>query len=939
MRITIALVGILVINFCFGQEIKLNQLGFYPEAPKTAIVPGSVQGVFHIQSQDGATTCFTDSLKTAKTWSYSGETVMIADFSEFKSPGGYIIQVDGIGSSEPFTITPDVHKALSKAALKGLFFQRASTAIAPEHGGDYARDLGHIDNQIIVHASAATTARPEGTIISGSKGWYDAGDFNKYIVNSGISTYSLLAAYESFPSYYDSLNININESSNDVPDILDEAKWNLDWMLSMQDPNDGGVYHKLTTAGFSGFVMPAEDLSNRYVVQKSTAATADFAAVMAVAYRVFQSLEAQFPGYADSCLTAAKTAWDWVESNPSVYYVQATINENFEPDIKTGEYGDNSIGDEKNWARIELYIATKEDSLYNDFSTNTFASTPSWQDVKALPWISLASNLKNLTPVADTALIKSRILSEATTLRNHQQSSGYQVPMGTRSWDFVWGSNGTAANQGISLLKAFQLSGDSSYLESAVASLDYLLGRNPTGYSFVSGFGDKTPKNFHHRISDADGIYEPIPGLIAGGPQPGQEDGCGGYPSDLAAGSYLDSKCSYSTNEIAINWNAPLVFLTGGIEHFYGSDANTPPIIIRQPESTAVQENTPAEFSIEVTGAGPFNYQWQFNNVDIASADSAIFAISNVQYADTGHYRVIITNSLGKDTSISATLSILVQGPFTGTPMSIPGVIELEDFDLGGQNLAYNDTDPGNRGGVYREEAVDLQQCLDEGGGYNIGWISEGEWLEYTVQVETAGSYYIKYRTASNTSKIGLIDVFMDETQLSNDIESPFTGNWQTYTSVYSEGAILDTGTQILRVHFDEGPLNINYIEFSLAPFDCHGDANGSAFIDSCGVCANGNTGVVAILKHEFCFIGLDEIKIEPAFIYPNPSNQEFKIDLEQIKNASKIEVYDAKGKRIETINTHSLTTNSFGKGYRSGLYQVLITANNKRYSIRVIKY
>lgn len=938
MRIAITIVGVIICQISFSQEIKLNHLGFYPEAPKTAIVPGSFNGVFHILSQDGTTTYFTDSLKTPKIWSYSGETVMIADFSDFKSPGGYIVKVDGIGQSEPFTITPDVHKEISKAALKGLFFQRASTAIAPEFGGIYARDMGHPDDQIIIHASAATDARPEGTIISCPKGWYDAGDYNKYIVNSGISTYTLLAAYESFPSYYDSLTININESGNDVPDILDEAKWNLDWMLSMQDPNDGGVYHKLTTAGFSGFAMPAEDLSKRYVVQKSTAATADFTAVMAVAYRIFKNFETQFPGYADSCLSAAKTAWDWVESNPSIYYVQATLNDSFEPEIKTGEYGDNSISDEKNWARIELYIATNEDSLYDDFSTGSAASSPSWQDVKALPWISLATNLENLTPIADTALIKTKIQSEATTLRNYQQSNGYQVPMGTRSWDFVWGSNGTAANQGISLLKAFQLSGDSSYLESALTSLDYLLGRNPTGYSFVSGHGDKTPKNFHHRISDADDIYEPIPGLIAGGPQPGQEDGCSGYPSELSAGSYLDSKCSYSTNEIAINWNTPLVFLTGGIEYFYGSDANTSPIIIKQPEPTAVQENALAHFSVEVTGAAPFTYQWQHNGVNIPSSDSAVYSISNVLYSDTGDYRVIITNSLGADTSITASLSILVQGPYSDTPMSIPGTIQLEDFDLGGPDLAYNDSDPGNRGGVYREEAVDLQECLDEGGGYNLGWISEGEWLEYTVKVETAGSYYIKYRTASNTSTIGLIDVFIDDMPLSNDVESPFTGGWQTYTSVYSEEALLDTGLQILRVQFDQGPLNINYIQFSLDPFDCNGDPGGSALIDSCGACANGNTGIIAEFDPQNCLIGIDEIITNQALIFPTITEGLFHIDMEVLKKSTKIEIYDRIGHKIDQFEVNKKSETVFGSSYPTGLYSVVITNRNRIFVERIVK-
>ncbi|HCD52991.1 MAG TPA: cellulase, partial [Balneolaceae bacterium] len=125
---------------------------------------------------------------------------------------------------------------------------------------------------VMVHAAAATGSRPEGTIISSPKGWYDAGDYNKYVVNSGISTYTLLFAYEQFPEFFKNQDLNIPESKNDLPDILDEALWNLEWLLTMQD-EDGGVYHKLTTANFEGMVMPHEATNQRYVVMKNTGAT------------------------------------------------------------------------------------------------------------------------------------------------------------------------------------------------------------------------------------------------------------------------------------------------------------------------------------------------------------------------------------------------------------------------------------------------------------------------------------------------------------------------------------------------------------------------------------------------------------------------------------------------------------------------------------------
>ncbi|MBX9852772.1 MAG: glycoside hydrolase family 9 protein [Cytophagaceae bacterium] len=182
-----------------------------------------------------------------------------------------------------------------------------------------------MDNNVLVHNSAANAFRPTGTIISSPRGWYDAGDYNKYIVNSGITTYTVLSLYEQYPLYFDTVNLNIPESGNTLPDILDEALWNVRWMLTMQDPSDGGVYHKLTTADFSGTVMPHINTSTRYVVQKSTGATLNFAAVMAQAARIFSLYPTQLPGLADSCINASVNAWIWSRKNPNVQYNQASL--------------------------------------------------------------------------------------------------------------------------------------------------------------------------------------------------------------------------------------------------------------------------------------------------------------------------------------------------------------------------------------------------------------------------------------------------------------------------------------------------------------------------------------------------------------------------------------------------------------------------------------
>jgi endoglucanase len=155
----------------------------------------------------------------------------------------------------------------------------------------------------LIHPSAASPQRSAGTTINSTGGWYDAGDYNKYIVNCGITMNTLLSAYEDFPKYFDTLNTHIPESGNKLPDILDEILYNLRWMLTMQDPYDGGVYNKCTNAAFDGMVMPGVTKLPRYVVQKGTTATLDFAAVMAQAARVFKK---HIPRLSDSCVKAAE---------------------------------------------------------------------------------------------------------------------------------------------------------------------------------------------------------------------------------------------------------------------------------------------------------------------------------------------------------------------------------------------------------------------------------------------------------------------------------------------------------------------------------------------------------------------------------------------------------------------------------------------------------
>jgi endoglucanase len=309
------------------------------------------------------------------------------------------------------------------------------------------------------------------------------------------------------------------------------------------------------------------------VVQKSTAATLDFAAVMAQASRVLGKFDRQLPGLADSCLRAATRAWTWAQAHPAVLYEQDKLNKQFQPAISTGTYGDGNMADELSWAAAELYATTKQDAYYKagKFSTETQLPLPSWGQVRTLASYTLARLGNDLTPLArrDAPKLKKQLLALADNLAAGAPARAYQTVMGKSAADYNWGSNANAANQGIALVQAYRLSGDRQYLLAALTNLDYLLGHNATGYCYVTGCGAHSPQHPHHRLSEADGVLAPIPGLLVGGPNPGRQDGCH-YPSTLPDMAYDDEVCSYASNEIAINWNAPLVYLAAALEALQG---------------------------------------------------------------------------------------------------------------------------------------------------------------------------------------------------------------------------------------------------------------------------------------------------------------------------------------------------------------------------------
>lgn len=553
-------------------DVRLNQVGYYPRQEKVAVVDGGRVDRFTVVDVATGTEVFsgTPAYTAFNSWSPKERTVL--DFSGLQTPGKYLLKIDG-GEAE-FEVKDGVLSPLADAALKSFYYQRTGMPIEAQYAGMWSRPAGHPDTHVMIHPSAAGPVRKAGDIISSPKGWYDAGDYNKYIVNSGYSIGLMQAVYRLFPDYFAKQDINIPESGNRTPDLLDEMHYNLSWMLTMQDPADGGVYHKLTTPSFEAFIKPTECKQQRYVVQKSVTAALDFAASLAQASQLFAAYEEDYPGFARQALEAARRAYDWAVAHPDALYKQEELNRQYDPDVSTGAYGDRSARDEFFWAASELYYVTG-DRKYRDKAVECAPdaySAPSWGSTSPLGcfvWLLPARELDE----ADRAFadrLESLLLAYADQSVQGADQSAFHAPYGDEERDFFWGClSEQGANQATSLVYAYLLSGNKDYLANAYRNMDYILGRNATGYCYVTGFGSKSPMHPHHRLSAADDVAEPLPGFLVGGPNAGQQDGAA-YPSSLPDESYADEVNSYASNEIAINWSAGLVALSSALDALSG---------------------------------------------------------------------------------------------------------------------------------------------------------------------------------------------------------------------------------------------------------------------------------------------------------------------------------------------------------------------------------
>lgn len=529
-----------------SENIRINQVGFYPSQEKTITLeqdnPSETVSIYRA----GRKIWEEEAVRTAVS-PWSGKVRRVFDFSEITKPGRYTIKAGK--ERMKFTVSENAFDALAEAGLKGFYHQRSGMDLDPAIAGKWARKGGHPDTVVYIHPSAVSEGRPEGTVISSPKGWYDAGDYNKYVVNSGYSMGLMAEA---------ALMFSTPENSDRRKAIHDELEYNAEWLYTMQDPSDGGVYHKLTNPEFEGFISPLECSKPRYVVQKSVTAALDYAGALCTFVELGDSPDPE-------TIAKAEAAYAWAVSNPTAFYFQERMNRAYDPDVSTGAYGDGSASDEFFWAASCLYRATAKAGYLEDvkkYMPESF-SVMSWGNVSALGVFEWLRNERDGVS-ADEQEIYERclqmLLEYCDRSMESAETSCYNSPYGNNPRDFYWGCASTFCDQSVCFLYAYKLTGKAGYLKNAFRNVNYILGQNATGYCYVTGFGSKSPMFPHSRLCHSDGVVEPIPGLLVGGPNPGHNDKAEvTYRSSYPDESYEDVMPSYASNEIAINWNASLV--------------------------------------------------------------------------------------------------------------------------------------------------------------------------------------------------------------------------------------------------------------------------------------------------------------------------------------------------------------------------------------------
>lgn len=580
-------------------SIRANQLGYLPDGPKLATIISPSDAPLEFQLVDSENiSVLKGRTKPMGFDAMAGLKTHLADFTSYRKAGkGYRLVV-GESTSMAFSIGPNIYDRLSVDAQSWFYLARSGTEIKEDIvGSSYTRPAGHVGIAPNLGDSSVPCLDSEvaAKLYTGFKwgcsykldvsgGWYDAGDQGKYVVNGGIAVSQLMDTVERGSLFANNAeNIlsdkrsRLPEQGNGMPDILDEARWELEFMLKMVAPHGepfaGMVHHKVHDTNWTGLPMlPHNDPQPRALYAPSTAATLNLAAAAAQGYRLFKKYDEPF---STQLLTSAKQAWSAAQAHPDIIAPAANFDGG-------GAYGDDDISDEFYWAGAELYLATGDKAYLSairssphwrgDVFSRGGHGAFDWANVAGLARLHLALYGSKLLEKEDGEEVRASVISAAQHFIERQKKEPFGQIYRPDNGRYDWGSNHSVLQNMIVMSAAYDLSHKQEYLDSVRESMDYLLGRNAMNISYVTGYGTGFSKNQHsrwfaHQIDPS--LPNPPPGSLAGGPNSSLVDdvskqklaGCA--PQQC----YLDDIEAYGSNEITINWNAALVYIANFLDN------------------------------------------------------------------------------------------------------------------------------------------------------------------------------------------------------------------------------------------------------------------------------------------------------------------------------------------------------------------------------------
>lgn len=519
-----------------NQSIRLNSIGYQPQSSKKASIVGEAQSFVLKRAEDQAVV-YQGKVSAPVFQKDVNQHVVLADFSSYSKEGKYYLETPGGNKSATFEISPKVYNQAFYTSMRAFYLWRCGAAVEGDHNGHHFSHAACHLNDGYEDFQGKPDQRRDGT-----GGWHDAGDYGKYVVNSGVTVGMMFMAWDHFQDNLKKFSLDLPETAPGYPDFLKELKWETDWLLTMQYTDGSGkVSHKLTRKNFESFCKPEDDNEKRYFTDWSSAATADFAAMMAQAARYFLPYD---KSYAQTCLRAAQLSYRFLKENPA--------DKNFEQgEFVTGGY-QTTDKDDRLWAAAEMWETTGDSEYLKDFelqaAEQNFQIDEDWDwgDVSNLGMFEYALSDRQGKDPEIAKTIRKNIVATANLIAFKAASDVY----GRLSGRYYWGCNGTIAREVINLRVANKISPDKNYIKASQDVLSHLFGRNYYNRSYVTGLGINPPMNPHDRRSGSDAEVEPWPGYIVGG----------GH----TATGWNDQQEDYRTNEIAINWQGALVYALAG---------------------------------------------------------------------------------------------------------------------------------------------------------------------------------------------------------------------------------------------------------------------------------------------------------------------------------------------------------------------------------------